>query len=248
MRRAPAWMAIVAAWLIAPAAAQAAGVWVTLAAGLPGADTSTSNAEFYFDNPHAPNIAVNQLTGGVSAEAVTGGGNSFFGGAGVPVLLNVGSGSAYIASGSAPSAARTAGAGGGTPSSVAPTAGGSLPSDAALLGAALAEPENGTRTLTTTITDSLGNPLGSAAVNVPDGGWWVIGLGPDQRLPSEPTDDPDPIDPPPPVDPLPENPVPTPGPVTGSPVATPEPGTIALAAIGSGAMYMWRRARLRPAA
>lgn len=239
MQRAPAWLAVLGTlfiWLAAPATAHAASIWVTLAAGLPGAESPSANTEFYFDNPHGPNIAVTSLTGGVSAEAATGGGNSFFGGAGTPVLLNVGDGSAYIASGSAPPAARSFGAGGVTPSSSAPVAGGSTPTNAALLGVNLAEPDaNGKRSLTASITDSLGNPLGSGTVNVPDGGWWVIGLGPDTRVPPDPVPAPTPI---------PEPPVTNP-PAPGNTAATPEPGTLALAAVGSGAAYAWRRTRNR---
>lgn len=250
MRRAPAWMAVLGVlltWLGAPAAAQGAGVWVTLAAGLPGIETPTSSSEFLFDNPHAPYIAVNQLTGGISAEATTGGGSTFFGGAGTPVLLNLGDGSAYVASGGAPPGAKTAGAGGGTPASAAPVAGGSVPPNAALLGINLADPKNdGSRTLTAGITDANGNPLGSSSVEVPDGGWWVLGLGPNAQTPP-PNPDPGPIDPPPPVDPLPEPPVITPPSPRGGGVATPEPGTLALAAVGVTALHAWRRSKPRPA-
>jgi hypothetical protein len=248
MRLAPAWklFGILAAWLAVPAAASAASVWVTLAAGLPGSATPTSSTEFYFDNPHAPNIAVTELSGGVSAEATTAGGNTFFGGVGTPVLLNLGDGSAYIANGAAPPAAKTSGAGGGTSASTAPTAGGSVPSNAALLGIKLAEPNNGTRSLSASITDASGNPLGSGSVNVPDGGWWVIGLGPAAATPTPPTP---PIDPTPPVDPIPDPPT-TPtdgGGDSPTPANTPEPGTLAMAAIGSGAAYAWRRNRVRMA-
>lgn len=244
MRRAPAWLAVVgvlAAWLSTPIPAQA-GVWVTLAAGLPGVVAPTSSSEFLFDNPHAPYIAVNQLTGGTTAEATTGGGTSFFGGAGTPVLLNTGDGSAYIASGSPPASAKTGGAGGGTPASSAPVAGGSVPSNAALLGLNLADPSNGSRILTATITDALGNPLGSNTVTVPDGGWWVLGLG--QNTQTEPPVNPDPG---PIVIPIPDQ--------TESPtqlprdngVATPEPGSFALAAVGITMMHTVRRLRARNA-
>ena len=73
MRRAPAWLVaigILIGWLAEPAAARAASVWVTLAAGLPGAETPASTSEFFFDNPHAPNIAVTQLSGGVDRKSV----------------------------------------------------------------------------------------------------------------------------------------------------------------------------------
>lgn len=239
MRRAPAWLAaigILIGWLAEPAAAHAASVWVTLAAGLPGAETPASTSDFFFDNPHAPNLAVTELSGGVTAEATTGGGSSFFGGVGTPVLLNLADGSAYLASGSAPIGAKTAG---GTPASAAPSAGGSVPSNAALFGVNLAEPSNGSRTLTATVTDSSGNKLGTGSIDVPDGGWWVLGLTPNVPLP-----DPGPIDPPPidnpPVDPVPGT-TPPPVPTSGGPVATPEPGTLLMAAIGGAAIHAWRR-------
>lgn len=253
MRRAPAWLAALAtfiAWLAAPAAAHGANLWITLAAGLPGSSTPSSTSEF--TSPLGSNVAVTSLTGGISAEATTAGGNSFFGGVGLPVLLNLDNGSAYITNGSAPAEARSFGAGGGMPSSAAPVAGGSPPSDAALLGIDLAEPTSpgGSRSLTASLTDSSGNALGSGTVEVPDGGWWVIGLGPDTRTIPDTDPEPGPIDPPPPVDPLPETPgpVPTPGPTTGGPIATPEPATLGLVAIGGGTVCMWRRVRQRNAA
>jgi hypothetical protein len=240
-------LATLLAWLAAPAAAPAANLWVTLAAGIPGADTPTTSTDFTVGNS---NVAVTSLTGGISAEAATAGGNSFFGGVGTPVLLNLDNGSAYIASGGASPAARSGGAGGGTRSSVAPVAGGTVPTDTALLGIDLAEPTapGGSRSLTAKFTDSQGNTIGSGSVNVPDGGWWVIGLGPDTRTVPDPVPDPGPIDPPPPVDPIPQPPVPTPppGPTTGG-VATPEPGTLALAALGGSTVYAWRRGRMRSA-
>ena len=239
MRRAPAWLAaigILIGWLAEPAAAHAASVWVTLAAGLPGSETPASTSDFFFDNPHAPNLAVTELSGGVTAEATTGGGSSFFGGVGTPVLLNLADGSAYLASGSAPIGAKTAG---GTPASAAPSAGGSVPSNAALFGVNLAEPNNGSRTLTATVTDASGNKLGTGSIDVPEGGWWVLGLTPSVPLPDPGPLDPPQTDNPPPVDPVPGTtpPVPT----SGGPVATPEPGTLLMAAIGGAAVQAWRR-------
>ena len=245
MRLAPACLAasgILIGWLGQPTIAHAASVWVTLAAGLPGSEAATSSSEFHFDNPHAPNIAVSEISGGLGVEAVTGGGNSFFGGAGVPVLLNLADGSAYLASGSAPSAARTAGAG-STPASGAPVAGGSLPSNAALLGVKLAEPSDGTRALTATITDSTGNTLGTGSLSVPDGGWWVLGLTPELQITPDPGPvNPPPVDSPPPIDPRPD-PFPSTPPPTSNPVATPEPATLLMAAIGGAAIHAWRRSR-----
>lgn len=268
MRRTPAWfiaIGLCAAWACWPSVGRA-GVWLTLAAGVPGNSSPTSHDEFWFDTPHGPSqVAVSELTGGTTSEAVTGGGNVFFGGAGVPVLVNLSDGSAYLASGSAPAGARNSnpggsGNGGGALSSTAPSAGGEIPSDAALLGINLAEPVDGTRTLSANVTDSLGNTLGTGSVEVPTGGWWVIGLTPGSNTPPvdpPPPTDPGPVDPPPPVDPGPigggdpEPPPPPPPPPTSpgdTPVATPEPSTLMLFALGGLTMRIMRRDRRKRAA
>jgi len=252
MRRAPAWLAaigVLVGGLATPAVASAASIWVTLAAGLPGNSTPTSSSEFFFDSPHSPpEVAVNQLTGGVTATATTGGGFSAFGNVGTPVLLNLADGSAYIASGSPPSSAASAGAAGGTPASAAPVAGGSVPSGAALLGVNVAEPSNGARALTATVADASGNSLGTGTVAVPTGGWWVIGLSPNTVAPTPvpnpiPTPDPGPV-----TDPGPTtgrqddggSPAPPSSPGVGS-VTTPEPTALALAVMGGVAARVWRR-------
>ena len=274
MRRTPAWLVaagLIVGWAGWPSAASA-GVWLTLAAGVPGDAAPTSQDDFWFETPHGPSqVAINQLSGGTTAEAVTGGGNVFFGGAGTPVLVNLSDGSAFVTSGPTPSGARTpspsgggGGGGGGGLSSAAPSAGGEIPPDAALLGIGLAEPDaNGDRGLTATVTDSLGNPLGTATIGVPVGGWWVIGLTPEIVIPgpvNPPPTDPEPTDPP--TDPEPTNPGPVdppdPDPIGGGdpttpppvpvpevpnegPVATPEPSTLMLFALGGLTLRAWRR-------
>jgi hypothetical protein len=275
MRRTPAWLVAIGTivgWASWPSVSQA-GVWLTLAAGIPGDAIPTSQNEFWFDTPHGPSqIAVTSLTGGTTAEAVTGGGSVFFGGAGTPVLVNLSDGSAYIAGGGPPQAARTPGGGGGGGgggglASAAPTAGGTIPDDAALLGINRSEPDvGGFRELSATVTDSLGNPLGSGAVSVPDGGWWVLGLTPGSETPpvdppppppEDPPTDPGPVDPPPPPDPDPIGPEPTPLPETpppappgdgDGPVATPEPSTFMLVAFGGLSVRAWRRLRRKSGA
>lgn len=244
MRRAPAWVVavgVLVVWVAAPATARA-GVWLTLAAGVPGSATPTSDAaDVWFDTPHGPpQVAVNQLAGGLTATAATGGGNTFFGGAGLPVLLNLADGSAYLAGGSPPAAATSRGPGGGSLGSLAsaaPVAGGSVPAGAALLGINVAEPgANGSRALTATVTDGNGNQLATGSLVVPDGGWWVLGLSPGANTVPTPTE-------PPPTDPGP----PPPPPPSGGSVATPEPSTLVLVGLGGLAVHGWRRLRQQPA-
>jgi len=181
MRRASKWggiVGVVLVWAVSPAAGRA-GVWVTLAAGLGGSTASTG--EFWFDTPHGPpQVAVNQLSPGFTAEAGTGGGTTFFSSAATPLLLNLSDGSAYVASGSAPDSAKVPGGSrGGTGATAAPQSGMTVPTDAALLGITLSDPDAvGKSALTATVTDAAGKPLGTGTVVVPDGGWWVIGLGP----------------------------------------------------------------------
>lgn len=256
MRRRPAWglaLGVLVGWACWPAAA-GAGVWLTLAAGMPGADAPTSTQEFDFDTMHGPQlVAVNQLTGTGVVEAGAGGATTFFGGSGVPVVLSTADGSAYVAGGgAAPEAAKSRGPGGGSAgprSSAAPDTSGTVPSAAALLGITTAAPDAaGNQSLTATVTDGAGNTLGSATVTVPTDGWWVIGLGP--AATPGPTD-PGPTDPGP-TDPGPTNPGPTdPGPTNpnlpddGGAVGTPEPGTLGLVAAGGLGVGAWRKLRRR---
>jgi hypothetical protein len=246
MRRRPGWVAAVGVLvgLVTWPAAARAGVWLTLAAGLPGAATPTSADEFQFDTMHGPQwVAVGQLTGTGVVEAGTGGGTTFFGGAGVPVVLSTADGSAYVAGGgAAPDAAKARGPGGGGAgprSSAAPDTSGTVPSAAALLGVTAADPDAaGNQTLTATVTDSTGAALGTATVTVPADGWWVIGLGPTTGQPPVPTD-------PGPTDPGPTDPGPTDPGTGGGNVTTPEPGTLGLVAAGGLGVGAWRHLRRR---
>ena len=272
MRRAPTLVVVggvVLVLALAPAVGRA-GIWVTLASGLAGSSSPSAGTEFWFDTPHGPPpVAINQLGGGVTAEAGTGGGTTFFSGAATPLMLNLSDGSAYIAGGPAPDSAKVPGGSrGGSGASAAPLTGGTIPSGAALLGITVSDPDaTGKTTLTAAATDSTGANLGSGTIDVPGGGYWVIGLAPGDKSGTGGgtgggTDggntggntggDPGPPAPPPPPPPSPpptNNPPPAGegGGSSGGPT-TPEPSTAVLLGLGAGLAGMWSaRLRRRPA-
>ncbi|QDU20101.1 hypothetical protein [Urbifossiella limnaea] len=254
MRRVPGWVwtvgAVVA--MTTPKTAHAAGVWVTLAAGLSGA-APTSEADLWFDSPHAPPyVAVTSVPG--TLEAGTTGGTVSFGGLGTPLLLNLADGSAYLAggAGSVPEGGKNRGPKGGnagSPAGATPLVNATVPDTAALLGLKLADPDSsGSRDLTATVTDAGGNVIGTGTVSVPDGGYYVIGLGPDAGTTPPPVIDPPPTPTPDPTPtPTPEPPVVDPVPESPGPVATPEPSSLVLAAVGGIAATTLRRYRTRKA-
>jgi hypothetical protein len=206
--------------------------WITLSAGVSGNTQSTTGTEFWYSSPATPSVAVNQLSGTGTVTAGTGGGLVFFSGLGTPVVLNLSDGSAYISGGSPPAGATShgpAGGSAGTPASRAPQASGPIPTDAILLGLWLAPGTDGTKVLTVGVSASSGTGLGSGTLDIPVGGWWIIGLGPSQEPSPIPLPDPEPI--PPPL------PVPTPSPAPG----VPEPATLAL--VAWGALFVLPRLR-----
>jgi hypothetical protein len=245
MRRATAWLVVVgvvAALAATPSQSSAEGFWATLAAGPAGASAPSSYNEFWFDTPHGPPLAVTQITG-ATAQAVTGAGSTFFTPAGTPVLLPTGDGYATLTnpdiangSGGLPRFADRAQASG------PPQTGMPVPTDSNQLALDMSSPAgDGSRVLGVKITDANGNPLGGGQITVPEGGWWVIGLGPGEKD-MVPDPDPDPI---PDPDPEPEPPLPvppTPPPGNGS-VATPEPATALLLGIGGASVAAWKRCR-----
>lgn len=241
MRRSPAWVLAVctaATWLLAPSWAKADdGFWVTLAAGVSGSTTPSDYAEFHFDSPHAP-IVINQLTGGFSATASTGGGTTFFSGAGTPILLPTTDGYATLTpqGGPVPSAALPRHASGSLASGAPQT--GTPPSGLNLLNVDLGSPDgNGNRVLTVGATNANGDPLGSGHVTVQPDGWFVIGLGTGALDPVLPP-------PPPPVVDPPLPPVLPPPPDRGT-VTTPEPTTAVLLGMSGLTAAGWRRLRRR---
>jgi hypothetical protein len=218
-------------WIALPSVSRASGVWITLAAGVPGASAPTATSDFQIESSSL--VAVNQLFGTGTVHAGTGGGDTFFGSLGTPVLLNLSDGSAYLAAGDIPTGASNRGPGGasaGVGSTTAPIAGGAIPSNAALLGITVAEPGlDASRTLTATIVDGEGNTLGASSLMVPNAGWWVIGLGPVAEFPLESLPPSVPVE-------SPEGssgtPVPRPSRSLNPPSGVPEPASISLVSSG----------------
>jgi hypothetical protein len=259
MRRVPGWVwAAGVAVALGAAGPARAGIWVSLAAGLPGSSAPSAEADLWFDSPHAPPfVAVTAVPG--TLEAGTAGGTVSFGGLATPLLLNLGDGSAYIAGGPAASDAQKGrgpkgGAAGGRASG-APLVNAEIPDTAALLGLQLADPDvTGARDLIATFTNMTGVVIATGTVTVPDGGYYVLNLGPDAApTPTEPTPtEPTPTEPTPteptPTEPVPTPPVPTPPVDNPGPVATPEPSTLALVAVGGLAATGARRLRGRKSA
>ncbi|QJW92787.1 hypothetical protein [Frigoriglobus tundricola] len=199
---------------------------VVLTAGEGGSTATASSGKFQFTSPSTSAlVTVNQMVGIGSVQATTGGGVSFFGPTGVPMLLNVADGSAYLASSGAPSGAvPSTGLASASPQPIA------APAGSALLNVTETANANGTESLAVSVTDQNGNVLGSGKIDVPGTGWWVLGLTPGSASSTPPSTPSSPGSP--------SNPSP---PATN---ATPEPATLALAVIGlplAGAVRLFRR-------
>jgi hypothetical protein len=257
MRRATACglvVGVLAALAAIPSRAGAAeGFWATIATGAAGAAQPSDYTEFWFESPHGPPLAVTQLSG-TTAQAVTGGGTTFFSPAGTPVLLPTSDGYATLTN---PDVANGSG---GLPkfadqslSSGAPLTAQPVPAGSNSLSVSRGETdEDGSSVLTVDVTDPNGNPLGTGQVKVPGGGWWVIGIGPGGEA-TDPPDDPDPIPPGGGGGDPPTEPTDPPGNDGGSggntggggggPVATPEPATLLLAGLGGVTLAGYRRFR-----
>jgi hypothetical protein len=229
MRRRYGWVAVLSAVVGLPDVGRAG--WLTLTAGAAGAVDPTATADGWFNFPAGtPTVAVTQVQGTGTVQANAGGAVTHFGGLGVPVLLTLADGTAYLAAGELPdgAAARTpTGVPGRPASSAAPVTGAPVPSSAVLLGVTAADGG-----LTFTLTDGSGSALGGGTLAVPAGGWWVAGLGADAKPtagPIDPPGDPDPV----PGDGGTTDPVGVPG--------VPEPTTLVLGLLGIGGVAFGRR-------
>lgn len=235
LQRGAALLAVVASWAGLPAVCEAG--WIMLTSGQSGSARPTDLYEFWYGSSATPPLlAIDTVSGAGTVQAVTGGGTSFFNGLGTPVLLNLSDGSAYLAGGSPPAGATARGPEGttaGPPASAAPQAGVPIPSDSTRLGIVLAPSGAGAQVLTASVLGADQAVLGSGSVVVPEGGWWVLGLGSGQQPTPAPLPEPTPT-------PVPE-PAPTPSPAPG----VPEPGAMALAGSGVFLVLPWLRRNRR---
>lgn len=253
MRRSAAWIVgvvVLAVIAAVPSPARAAGFWTSLAAGAAGSSAPSDYSEFWFDTPHGPPLAVTQFNGAGMIQATSGGGTTIFSPAGTPVLLPTSDGYATLTKfGSDGPSAGLPRFAGGAQASGAPQTAQPVPVDSNQLSASLGDPAgDGSRVLSVGVTGPNGNPLGGGSVVVPDGGWFVIGIGPGDPGGTAPPPGPDPIgggsgnpieEPPGSVNPLPPN---VGG---GGAVATPEPATAILVGLGGASMAGWRHFRRR---
>lgn len=214
-----AWIAVLALWGAQPAVGRAG--WMTLTSGLGGSARPTDASEFGYGPSAPPLVAIDTVSGAGTVQAVTGGGTVFFTGLGVPVLLNLADGAAYLTGGSPPTGAIDR----DSLASAPPQAGAAIADDSVRLGVALSLDDNGAWALTASVFDSRGESLGSGSVVVPEGGWWVLGLGPASRSEPEPELPSDPGSPSSPT----------------SPPGVPEPAAAAL--VASGVLFVLPRLR-----
>jgi hypothetical protein len=255
MRRAPALVVVVgvlAGLAGQPVQAQqtqtTSGFWVSLAAGVAGSTSSSDYSDFFFESPHAPPISVAQTTGAGTVQATTGGGSTFFTGAGTPILVPTTDGYATLSpSGTSFPASALPRFAGGTQASGAPQGGGTMPTNADQLALSLSNPaKNGSQVLSVSVTGPSESALGQTSVSVPGNGWWVVGLGPGSQtttttpgggsttpilVPTAPT--------PPPSGSGPSGN----GGTGGGSVTTPEPTSLMLLGIGGLTAAVWRLRR-----
>lgn len=239
LQRCAALIAVGAAWAGWPAVGEAG--WITLTSGSSGSAQPTGTNDFWYGSSSTlPLLAVDTLSGTGNVQAVTGGGSTFFTSQGTPVLLNLSDGSAYLAGGGPPSGVTNRGPDGesaGTLASAAPQAGVPAPDGYSRLSVAVTSDGSGAWVLTASVFGGSGEGLGSASVTVPEGGWWLLGMG--SSLWPEPTPEPKPG-----PEPKPE-PEPGPGPGPEPTPGVPEPGAAALVVSGGLAVLPWFRRRFR---
>lgn len=201
---------------------------ITIVTGAANSTARTATAMIQFDAPNGSTfMSINRAKGIGTLEAGMAGGKVFFSARGTPVAMNLYSGAGYITSGTLPLGLNGPSVLSWSISDLAidfPVAKGTIDSNAVLLDIHyVASEANAGRQLKIELFNSNGNMLGSEMAPLPDGGWWVLGLDPLEKLKPGGSD-----------------PTPTPGGGGGDPDPTPtptvpgvpEPGTITLGLTG----------------
>jgi hypothetical protein len=202
---------------------------ITIVTGAANSTARTATAMLQYDAPNGSTfMSINRAKGIGTLEAGMGGGKVFFTARGTPVAMNLNSGAGYITSGTLPLGLNGPSVLSWNVSDLAtdfPVAKGTIDTNAVLLDIYyVASEQNPGRQLKIELFNSNGNMLATEMAPLPDGGWWVLGLDPQEKLkPGGPdptpapggTGDPDPT----------TSPTPT---VPG----VPEPGTITLGLTG----------------
>ena len=210
-------------WIV-PLSAQAG--LITIVTGGANSVSRTATAILQYDSPNGTTfMSINRAKGLGTLEAGMAGGKVFFSSRGTPVAMNLNTGAGYITSGTLPLGLQGPSVLSWDASELAktyPEAKGTIDSNAVLIDIDYIPHEpNPNRQLKIDLFNSNGNLLGTEMVPLPDGGWWVLGLDPQERLTGGTNPDPPPGgtgDP---------DPTPTPN-VPG----VPEPGTLTLGLTG----------------
>lgn len=201
---------------------------ITIVTGAANTTARTATAILHYDAPHDSTfMSINRAKGIGTLEAGMAGGKVFFAARGTPVAMNLSTGAGYVTSGTLPLGLQGPSVlswDAGDLATHFPVAKGAIDSNAVLIDIHyVANEQNPGRQLKIELFNSNGNLLGMEMAPLPDGGWWVLGLDPQEKLTSG---GPNP-DPPPGGGN--GNPDPTPTPTVPG---VPEPGTITLGLTG----------------
>lgn len=199
---------------------------ITIVTGGANTTARTATAMLQYDAPNGSTfMSINRAKGLGTLEAGMAGGRVFFSARGTPVAMNLSSGAGYITSGTLPLGLQGPSVLSWDAADLAthsPVAKGTIDSNAVLIDIYyVANEQTPGRQLKVELFNSSGSLLGMEMAPLPDGGWWVLGLDPQERLT---TGGP--------------NPDPPPGSGTGNPEPSPtvpgvpEPGTITLGLTG----------------
>ena len=100
MRRRFGWVVVLSTAAVAALPGGGRAGWLSLSAGVAGSAVPSTAADVWFNFPAGtPTVAVTQAQGTGTIQANAGGAVTHFGGLGVPVLLTLADGTAYLAAG-----------------------------------------------------------------------------------------------------------------------------------------------------